>query len=171
MRGVVRASLCPTAKEDARSSQRIHRVRREVLTWGLPEGLVSLCPPLASHGGGGGLRRLRPRCPLHACPLRLPARRCPVQTYARTKGATWAAERQERSGLGQQCVTVAAPRSVRVVRRANTAPRGQRGGQERSPPVGAVRHRRGTPRRCGGWEAQDPPPVVRGVHLRATAEA
>ena len=129
--GVVRAALCPTAQEDARWSQRLHRVRREVLTWGLPQGLVSLFAPLAPQGGGGGLRRLRPRCPLHACHLHLPARRCPVQTCARTTGATWAAEREERSWLGHKCVTVSAPSSVRVVRRANTAPRGQRGGQER----------------------------------------
>src|SRR5215831_1981282 len=104
MRGVVRASLCPTAKEDARWSQRIHRVRREVLTWGLPACLVSLFPPLAPHGGGGGLRRRRPRCPRHACHLRLPARRCPVPTCARNTGATGAAEREERSWLGQQFV-------------------------------------------------------------------
>src|SRR5215471_20247044 len=131
MWGVVRAALCPTAQEDARWSQRLHRVRREVLTWGLPECLVSFFPPLAPQGGGGGLRRLRPRCPLHACHLRLPARRCPVQTCARNTGATWAAEREERSRLSQKFVKVSAPSSVRVVRRTNTAHRGQRGGQER----------------------------------------
>src|ERR1700746_422167 len=92
--------------------QLIHSVIREVLTWVFTECLVSLFTPPAPQGCGGGLLRLRPRCPLHACHLRLPARRFPVQTCAWKKGATLSASRDDRSLLGQRVGGGRGPRGV-----------------------------------------------------------
>src|SRR5215471_6777675 len=91
---------------------------------------VSLPPSCAPRGWRG----LAPSLTSLPPPRLSPAPACasiPVQTCARNQGATWAAEREERSWLGQRFVKVSAPNSVRVVRRANTAHRGQRGGQKR----------------------------------------